>query len=553
MKNQFERGPGPTPAPRKALDVRSEVASAEGGVYESQPTTFQPQWQEEAEEGVYENEPVQRSDVAKETDRNIAAELPAVGMARNIRERFQTGKVESHTPKREVTPPTAVEGGVFENQPRYNPDVVHSGEEQQEELPGQGTARNLAAKFKQLEKQGSVPSPTHGKREITPDRTGRVEYVSEPRGYVEKYEGQAEAGVFESQPTERPDVVKSDDLLQEALPERGTAKNIAQQFRQLSSSGGGSTPRSKREITPDSSGQVEYVSEPRGHVETYEGRADSGVFESQPIDRPDVVKSDELLEEALPERGAARNIAAKFREMESTLKSPPQSPARRKEFTPPRDDTGRTVAGVVENNPIVSPDVVHSGEEVQEILPERGTAKSMVNRFKQLGSSSSDGGAGQSPRPKKEFTPPPAECGVFENNPQQFVPDYNPPPESGIIESHPQQRVDVVRGDDPPNYEQELPERGFAKSLVSAWRQRESETKVSPTSSGRPKEFTPPREEPRVAQLRTPKSPAHGRPLNEGIVHPSDLPDQYQRQVSGAVDASQTHMHTSPSRTHTHR
>nr|KAG5701972.1 hypothetical protein BaRGS_034554 [Batillaria attramentaria] len=427
--------------------------------------------------------------------------------------------------------------GVREPQPQYNPDVVHAGNSSKSSCPEQGYARNIAGRFKQLEKQGSVPTPSHGKREITPDRTGKVEYVSEPRGHVEKYEGHAEAGVFESQPQERPDVVKSDMLAEEVLPERGTAKNVAQRFKQMSSGTPSPAPRGKREITPDTSGRVEFVSEPRGHVETYEGRAESGVFESQPADREGVVKSDQLPEEILPERGAARNIAAKFREMEKTTKSPP-SPGKYKEFTPPRENG---TAGVYESNPTRAADVVTSEEAPEEILPERGTAKNLVNRFRQL--SSSENTPAKSPRAKKEFTPPPSDGVVFENTPKQFIPDYNRPAESGILESQPEVRQDVVKGDEPPKYEEELPERGFTRSLVSAWKQRESESaKISPTASGKPKEFTPPREEPRVVQQRgprTPKSPAAGAGLSDGSVHPHGSAGQYQPQEQATVFESE--------------
>ena len=150
MKNQFEHGQQETPKERQQpINIRAEAAHAEGGVYESQPATFQPQWDDEPEEGVYENEPEQRSDVVRESDRNIGVELPSVGTAKSIRQKFDSGQVEERPAgmKRELTPPAMVDGGVFENEPQYNPDVVHCGEEvQNEALPEHGTARNIAAR-----------------------------------------------------------------------------------------------------------------------------------------------------------------------------------------------------------------------------------------------------------------------------------------------------------------------------------------------------------------------------------------------------------------------
>lgn len=193
-------------------------------------------------------------------------------------------------------------------------------------------------------------------------------------------------------------------------------------------------------------------------------------------------------------------MAAKFKELETNVKSPPSTPGRRKEFTPPREDERFHLAGVVENNPDFKTDVVHSGDQQEEALPERGTAKNIAERFRQLETESK---IPVTSRPKREFTPPPGDAGVYENQPKQFQADYNRPPESGIIENQPLKRDDVIRGDEPPKYEEELPERGAAKNLVNRWKQLESESsKVKSPGSGRPKEFTPPREEPRIAEQR---------------------------------------------------
>jgi hypothetical protein len=59
----------------------------------------------------------------------------------------------------------------------------------------------------------------------------------------------------------------------------------------------------------------EYISEPRSTLEKFEGKSEVGVFESRPEEKEEIVKSDMAIEEVLPEKGAARNIAAKFREI----------------------------------------------------------------------------------------------------------------------------------------------------------------------------------------------------------------------------------------------
>ncbi|XP_055901121.1 uncharacterized protein LOC106058482 isoform X10 [Biomphalaria glabrata] len=548
VKNKFEsQAP---PAEHKRADIREEVMSSEGGVYESQPQSFQ-QWQneEEEEEGVYESTPAPRPDIAREADKDLTADLPPVGTAQSIRAKFLASTSQDNTPKkREVTPPAHGSGGeyvseprgyiekyegkadagVFESQPVANPDVVTSTTALEDPKPEHGFAKNVAAKFKELENKKGTYTPTN-KRELTPDRSGRIEYVSEPRGQFERYEGRAESGVFESQPAVNPDVIRSGEEVREELPERGTAKNIAQKFRQISSEPATSTSRGKRELTPDKSGRVEYVSEPRSQMEMYEVKVDSGVFENQPQRNPDVVTSETSNEEYLPERGYAKNVAAKFKSLESNAKSPPLSPGRHKEFTPPREEERARQAVVLENTPDFKTEIIHSGDQLEEKLPERGTAKNIAQRFKQLESESKSPSA---PRQKKDFTPPPHDAGVYENQPKQFHADYNRPAESGILENTPIVRDDVIKATEPRRYEEELPERGSARNMVNKWKQLE--TAKSPGSTGRPKEFTPPREEPRIAQQRNPKSPrtplspSGYDQLDNGSVHPRDLPGQYQ-------------------------
>jgi len=174
----------------------------------------------DAEGGEYENEPVRNPDVVREGDKDIGAELPEVGTAKSILEKFKQIETTPKSYKKETTPPEAriagkveyvsepappmdvpmqkVEGGIFENQPMVEEDVVHSYDAQEEAFPEKGSARNILEKFKQI--QSSTQSGTHSpqRRELTPDRNTKFEYVSEPRSVMEKYEGKVESGIFES-------------------------------------------------------------------------------------------------------------------------------------------------------------------------------------------------------------------------------------------------------------------------------------------------------------------------------------------------------------------
>ena len=359
----------------------------------------------------------------------------------------------------------------------------------------------------------------HEKIEMKSDSSCKVEFVSEPREVFEQYEPQTQAGIFESQPMERDDVVKSDTPQEDVLPAHGSAKNMAIYFKEMSST----TTESA-----SSDGKVNYVSVRTG--EMYQEQPESGVFESHPAILEDVVKCDSFLEEALPEHGTTKSIAERFMQMADN------SLRKHNDFTPSREHE-TSEKSVFENSPSHRLDVVQSGEQVEDVLPERGTTKNIVSHFCQLNSTGTS--PSKSPSVKKQFTPPPFDSAVYENNPDSFIPDCNYPIESGILENDPKYRTDVVHADDVAGCEDQLPEKGYTRNLVSAWRQMESDfDRVSPVGSGRGKEFTPPREEPRVEQYRSASySPPHSPSVGEGeiphgSVQPFDLPEQYQPLVS---------------------
>lgn len=543
IKTKFESGGDAVMTSAGKVNVHDEILNVQSGEYENEPTKFD-QWQNTTEGGVYENQPQENPDVFKEGQTNVGEELPEVGMAKNVLEKFKKIQEEGYThsqEKRELTPDRTgkyeyvseprtvmekpkevVEAGVFESQPAEHEDVVRSSDHLEDAMPEQGSARNLLAKFKQYESEaGNRPPPSPGLRELTPDRNTKGEYVSEPRTLFQQYEGQVESGEFESQPSEIEDIVKSGQVVEESLPEKGSALNLVSKFKQYQSeSASVPSPRHKKELTPDRSGKTEYVSEPRRQVEMYEGKSEAGIFESSPVEQPEVVKCGDFQAEPLPEEGYAKNVAAKFRELEKSGGSSPSGTPRHKEFTPPREDSNMTVAGVLENTP-ESLDIARESDSryMESELPERGMAKNMLNKFKEIQANSPT-----SPRNKKEFTPPPDHTtGIFENKPAPSIEIEAQQAESGILESTPQLRDDVARED--RSHSEVVPEEGHAKNMVNRWKQMESESAKS-SPSPRYKDFTPPRD-----QLMSPKSPAG---MNSSV-NLNDLPGQYQEQVSGGV------------------
>ena len=526
VRQRFESGASADEEPsQKSFSVKDDYD--EGGEYESTPTV--------------------NPDVVKETD-NTGEELPEVGMAKNLLAKFKQLEVEGEAPRpseKRLTPPrqTKVEyestpkerleqyegksdTGIFESQPSKIEGIVRYGEQLEEEPTlEKGHAKSIVSKYKEIEEE-SGKVRTRERKELTPDRSGKVEYVSEPRGQsIEQYEVRTESGVFESTPKVEEDVIRADEKPDEIMPEEGMAKNLLSKFKQLESEVANRPPPSPLRSTPERT-KREFVSGPtRGYLEKYEGRSESGTFENEPAQQREVVKSDEVPEEIMPEAGMAKKQMERFKELEKESSSPVHS--TRKEFTPPRESSpGKTVAGILENTPTERQEgVVKSTDVYDTELPEQGMAKNIANRFKQLESESS---SGSPTRSKKEFTPPP-EAGVYENIPAERLVVEQRKAEAGVLESTPTRNPDIAREHD-ASPEVELPERGYAKNLVSKFRQLESES-AKGSSSPSPKkykEFTPPRD---TRGLLSPKSPAG---VTDGV-QPSELPGQYQQQVKAGV------------------
>ena len=500
------------------------------------------------EGGEYESTPAVNPDTVKETDA-IGEELPEVGMAKNLLSKFQQLEKESAVPKpserRGVTPPrqSKVEYestptkkldeyvgksdmGVFESEPSVNEGVIRYGEQLEEEpVLEKGHAKGIVSKFKEIEEERSKVK-IREKKELTPDRTGKVEYVSEPRGQsITDYDVKVEAGVFESTPKVEEDVVRAEEKPDEIMPEEGTAKNLLSKFKQLETEVANRPPPSPlRSGTPERA-KRDSLSGTRGYLEKYVGKSE------EPIE---VVKYDEVQEEVMPEAGSAKKGLERFKELEKQSSSPPAPGTYRKEFTPPRENApGQTMAGVLESTPTERLEGVVKSTDVYETeLPEKGTAKNVANIFKQRIESEGSSVSPTSSRGKKEFTPPP-EAGVYESVPAPSLVVEQRKAEAGVLESTPTARLDVAREHD-QSPEKELPESGYAKNMVNKFKQLESES-AKGSSSGSPqryKEFTPPRD---AHGLLSPKSPAG---VSEGV-HPSELPGQYQQQVSAGVFENQ--------------
>ena len=518
-----------------------------GAVTENESTPKKVSVKEEYDEGgEFENTPTVNEDVVKETDQQ-KEELPEVGMAKNLLDKFKTLQEESSqtvTSQKRVSPPrnekveyenqptqrnivyeNKSDEGVFESTPKEIEDVVRSADKAEDVQVEAGLTKNLLSKFKEIETESSAYKARE-KRELTPDKSGKVEYVSEPRGqHITYEESKSETGVYENVPAEEEDVVRSADKAEEIMPESGMAQNLLSKFKQMESETANNPPPSPKRGTP----YQPKPKEQRGYLERFSPKLEEGEFENEPHVPAEVVRSGDQQEDVKPESGAAKKTLEKFKELEQHG-SPPKAPDYRKDFTPPRETSpGKTVSGVLENEPEHRPDVIRNADKAVDELPEQGTAKNILEKFKQI--QSAENSPSSSPNKKyKEFTPPP-EAGVYENVPKEHLVIEQRQSEVGVLESTPGKSVaDIPREErETMSPEAELPEKGMARNLVSKFKQLESESaKNSKSTSPKFKEFTPPRD---TRNILSPKSPAE----HQNGVHPSDLPEQYQEQTSPGI------------------
>ena len=291
-----------------------------------------------------------------------------------------------------------------------------SGEESLDELPAQGTSRNLAAKFRELE--GGVPMPLHQERKP-------VRKITPPREELSR-------SIIESQVhAHQPDVVRAEDPAEaeDELPPAEYTKNIVAKFRSFENLENSPpspvrpvevkrSPAAARQYSrpsPDSGisdNEKEPVVVNSGYTE-HEEVEDKAMSENNPIQLADVVReSDKHDEEELPEHGFTRSLVAQWRNMEATIggrpdasvnnlkpkaetrtwnKSPQREQAQPVHHTPPRHHTSsessQDEGPEYENVPQkkADPEVIHADDHhPEDELPAPSTTKNMLARFQSM-------------------------------------------------------------------------------------------------------------------------------------------------------------------------
>ncbi|CAH1787455.1 unnamed protein product [Owenia fusiformis] len=373
---------------------------------------------------------------------------------------------------------------------------------------------------------------------------------------------EATQGVYENEPEERTDVVKCDALEEEVLPASGSARNMAQRFRQMEKENADTAPQESKANKPQrrwgspslteggqrvDAGEFEnqpapsqyraksqtpdkgeFESTPSGpRFEEHVSKVESGEFESHPEQRADIMRESDVVEEALPAQGTARSLLAQWKQKEASPDPDNRGPKQGtpKRFTPPREDEraaklsqsddavdsgprfqyeNKIDGGVFENTPAEKPDVVRETDSIDEALPPPSTAKNMRSLFMQMEAENKEGAV--KPVVKKDpkrFTPPrddQANGGVYENNPAPspiINEQYESKPQGGVYENEPDSKPDVVRETD--EQEEALPPPAFARSMKQRFMEMENKAKqdatpvvIAPKSKGwEPKEWRP--------------------------------------------------------------
>ncbi|XP_067937781.1 microtubule-associated protein futsch-like [Watersipora subatra] len=348
----------------------------------------------EPEGGEYENTPVERTDVIKETDTpDLELELPSVGLAKSIMSQFKQKEEEakmtpvyqpsgagSRAPKANTRtssissadshPEPQFEGGAVENVPVLRDDVVRESDvEVKHELPEPGYAKNVKARFRELQEQQMSsdyvehrPSGVASKVTPTPHRlsggaalSSSISSIPSSDEVDSRIEPQLEAGEYESQPMKRTDVVREEDRFDEQeLPEAGLARNLMDRFKTLESQkpqtykpsgvGAKATPSKLHIMAGKSSYSAKgIILEPVMNSDVVEEvpQIESGEYENTPMVRDDVIRADTRVEhDNLPEQGVTKNIRSHFKSLEqenqATIQHRPSKIASKPTPTPLR-------------------------------------------------------------------------------------------------------------------------------------------------------------------------------------------------------------------------
>jgi len=411
----------------------------------------------EAEGKIAENDPIRRTDVVRADDADGVEGEPLIqrGTTKSLLNRWSGANFDTEV-RSETRKPIVIaedEGRILENEPVRRNDVVHADDDPDgsgEILVRRGLAKNLANEWKikgseefvierkainVCEGEGTVSENEPVRREdvfredfdveqeriqkgLTKSLLGQWKKIGTEEVIVERKPiilAEGEGKVLESEPIRRNDVVHCDDVdLSSEVVSRGITKNLLNQW-----------------VTK---GSEEYVAE-RKVISLTEG--EGRVAENEPVIRTDITRENSEQETVSIQRGIAKSLANQWKhkaEEEFTIEKKPIILA---------EAEGR----VVENEPTVRSDLIRENDDFEDVLVQRGLAKSLATQWKHKG--------------EEVFKIERAPIIVAEG-------------EGKVVENEPEVRQGVVRADD-VLFEGESVKRGATKNLLSQWKNKGSE------------------------------------------------------------------------------
>ncbi|XP_022096386.1 F-actin-methionine sulfoxide oxidase Mical-like isoform X2 [Acanthaster planci] len=381
-----------------------------------------------------------------DTEQTSEEEVPQFDGTKSLKDQFEKGEVSNVTVKKtfdresitrtreDLDQSTPEDKQVVENEPVLRPDVVRSSDVVDDRVAIAGM-RSLRDQFE----RGDSSLSSSGKT---------FDFQEEIRAAKEA-EVQASIGqVAESTPIRSEDVVRSDIKSDEVKTTSGGIRSLKDRFEK-----GGV---SNIEMTP-----VKPAIEVRP-LEDYNPEViDSGISESTPVLRDDVVRSSQKVEDAHFKIGGARSLKERFEQGKvSNIEDKPKekieiSPRSLEDYGANQDSIDQ--GGVSENTPVQRADVVREGKGEEDPGIKRGAARNLRSLFEK----------GEVHNIEEKPRAP------LERSPKSL--DELAPSTEGVVENTPEVRADLAREtsvrDEPMNIQ-----RGVSRSLKDRWEKGEVET-----------------------------------------------------------------------------
>ncbi|XP_033638574.1 uncharacterized protein LOC117299224 isoform X2 [Asterias rubens] len=320
---------------------------------------------------------------------------------------------------------------ISENEPVLNPDVIRSCDTVDD--------RSVIIRTRSIRDQFEK-----GENKTAPGKS--FDFQSEIRAARETEVQESTGQVSESTPVRNEEVVRSDVASEEVKTFSGGIRSLKDRFEKGAVSNIDTTP-----VKPMINVRSLEDYNPTGN--------ESGVSESTPVYRDDVVRSSQKMDDPFITSGGARSLKARFEQ--GKVSNIEEKPREKIEITPRSLDYTESEdavdqGGVSENTPVHRDDVLREGVDEDPGI-KVGAAKSLRNMFEK--------GEVHNIEEKPKMSP---ERSIHS------LEDLTPSTE-GVVENTPEIRTDIMREttvrDEPMNIQS-----GVSRSLKDRWEKGDVET-----------------------------------------------------------------------------